>query len=455
MLIRFVIKNLFSFFEAKEFNMLPSRPQSKKLSHHKYNINDFELLKMSSVYGANGAGKSNLIKSLFLLKEMILNEDIPKSFTDKQFKLLKPKNKLSQILSVEFFQNEKSFYYALLINDGIVFTEELYESGLGKKDDKLIFERKTDKDKKTRLKFSDQFESSHENLVLKKVIEKSLSKPNKPILKLLTTLENPYLADIGTALNWFEETLQIVMPEAKPIALAHQIDIDKAFRQYASDIMLSFNTGIQGIKPESKKLNDYFGEDIELDELLKDIEDSPQKMIALKNSRNGDDIILVKEDEQVLVKQLKLEHTGKDGVIAYFNLDEESDGTVRLLDFIPVFDSVVSKNKVFVIDEIERSIHPLLIKALVEKFSQDKQSNGQLIFTTHESSLLDQSIFRPDEIWFVEKDQTGCTDIYPLSDFKEHNITGIRKGYLNGRYGSIPFLANLKDLNWHQYDTEE
>lgn len=454
MLIRFVIKNLFSFFEAKEFNMLPS-PQSKKLSHHKYNIKDFELLKMSSVYGANGAGKSNLIKSLFLLKEMILNEDIPKSFTDKQFKLLKSKNKLSQILSVEFFQNEKSFYYALLINDGIVFTEELYESGLGKKDDELIFERITDKDKKTRLKFSDQFESSHENLVLKKVIEKSLSKPNKPILKLLTTLENPFLADIGTALNWFEETLQIVMPEAKPIALAHQIDIDNAFRQYASDIMLSFNTGIQGIKSESKKLNDYSGEDIELDELLKDIEDSPQKMIALKNSRNGDDIILVKEDEQVLVKQLKLEHTGKEGIIASFNLDEESDGTVRLLDFIPVFDSVVSKSKVFVIDEIERSIHPLLIKALVEKFSQDKQSNGQLIFTTHESSLLDQSILRPDEIWFVEKDQNGCTDIYPLSDFKEHNITDIRKGYLNGRYGSIPFLANLKDLNWHQYDTEE
>jgi AAA15 family ATPase/GTPase len=77
------------------------------------------------------------------------------------------------------------------------------------------------------------------------------------------------------------------------------------------------------------------------------------------------------------------------------------------------------------------------------------------IFTTPESNLLDQNIFRLDEIWFVEKDKNGCTDIYPLSDFKEHNITDIKKGYLNGRYGSIPFLANLKDLNWHQYDSEE
>jgi hypothetical protein len=225
------------------------------------------------------------------------------------------------------------------------------------------------------------------------------------------------------------------------------------FRQYASDIMLCFNTGIHGIKPERKKLKEFFGEDVELDELLKDIEDSPQKMIGKR--WNGDEIVLVKEDKEVLVKQLKLEHSGKEGVIADFNLDEESDGTVRLLDFIPAFNSVANESKVFVIDEIERSIHPLLIKALVKKFSQDKQSNGQLIFTTHESSLLDQSIFRADEIWFVEKDKSGCTDIYPLSDFKEHNITDIRKGYLNGRYGSIPFLANLKDLNWHQYDTEE
>jgi uncharacterized protein len=453
MLIRFVVNNLFSFGQEKEFNMLPSS-HSKNLGHHKYHIKEgFELLKMSSIYGANGAGKSNLIKSLFLLKEMILNEAIPKSFNEKQFKLSKPETRSSQILSVEFVQNAQSFYYAIEINDSIIFTEELYESGLGKQPDKLIFERKTDKEKKTLLKFSDEFESDKESQVLKKVIEKSLSKANKPLLKLLSTLDNPFLADIGTALKWFEETLQIVMPEAKPIALAHHIDIDKAFKQYAEEIMLSFNTGIQGLKTERKKLK--AGEEVELDELLKNIEKSPQKMIGMKNRKNGDEIIVLKENEEIVLKQLKLEHLGTEGVIAEFDLHEESDGTIRLLDLIPAFKSIVSQNKVFVIDEIERSIHPILIKALVEKFSQDQQTNGQLIFTTHESSLLEQNIFRTDEIWFVEKDKQGCTDIYPLSDFKEQKITDIRKGYLNGRYGSIPFLAHLKDLNWHQYDTEK
>jgi hypothetical protein len=131
-------------------------------------------------------------------------------------------------------------------------------------------------------------------------LKKNLSKPNKPIFKLLTTLENQFLAEIETAFNWFENTLQIIKPEEKPIALAHQIDTDKAFKKYAQDIMLSFNTGIYDIKSESKTLKEFFGQDnaTELDSLLKRLEDSPQKMIRFN------EIILVKEGDEILVKQL-------------------------------------------------------------------------------------------------------------------------------------------------------
>ena len=174
-------------------------------------------------------------------------------------------------------------------------------------------------------------------------------------------------------------------------------------------------------------------------------------MIGLRSKR-GEELIVVEEDDKIWVKSLSLEHTGKNGNIAIFGLEEESDGTIRLLDFVPAFRDVITKNKVFVIDEIERSIHPLLIKELLKKFSSDTETKGQLIFTTHESNLLDQEIFRQDEIWFTEKDDNGSTDLYSLSDFKEHKTIDIRKGYLNGRYGSIPFLGNLEDLNWHKYD---
>lgn len=176
-------------------------------------------------------------------------------------------------------------------------------------------------------------------------------------------------------------------------------------------------------------------------------------MISMLNS-NRNEIILVKEDEKIMVYSLKIEHTGKDNRIALFELDEESDGTNRLLDFIPVFQGLVKKEVVYVIDEVERSIHSLLIKELIRKFSLEKKTRGQLIFTTHESNLLDQEIFRKDEIWFTEKDKHGATDLYSLNDFKEHITKDIRSGYLNGRYGAIPFLGNLKDLNWNNYDTQ-
>jgi hypothetical protein len=82
------------------------------------------------------------------------------------------------------------------------------------------------------------------------------------------------------------------------------------------------------------------------------------------------------------------------------------------------------------------------------------QTKGQLILTTHASDLLDQSIFRQDEVWLAEKKINGATELYALSDFKEHNTIDIRKGYLNGRYGAVPFLSDLQDLNWHLYDLD-
>jgi hypothetical protein len=102
----------------------------------------------------------------------------------------------------------------------------------------------------------------------------------------------------------------------------------------------------------------------------------------------------------------------------------------------------------YVVDEIERSIHPIMIKDIIRKLSESETAKGQLIFTTHESGLLDQSIFRPDEIWFAQKDAEQATQLYPLSDYNIHKTANIENGYLNGRYGGIPFLSNLKDLHW-------
>jgi AAA15 family ATPase/GTPase len=455
MLIRFVIENVFSFGERKEFTTIPNK-RLKTLDHHKYNYDGFNLLKIGSIYGANGAGKSNLIKSLELFQKLIIREKIPFRLKDSKFKFNNPEDNQNQIFAIEFLQTGKAFYYGIVFKENIIVTEELYLSGLGKKEDELIYERKTDNKSRTSITFLKEFEKDEKSQILKSILLEEFVKPNEPILKLLSNRDNKFLTNVKIAYKWFEDTLQIITPDSKPRALAHKIDIDNEFKNYAKDLMCSFNIGITDLTSEKKEIQEFFGEDNEkeMDGFIKDIEDSPQKMVGLRSNK-GDELIIVKENDKIWVKALKVGHTGKKDKSVLFSLDEESDGTVRLLDFVPAFKSVISNEKVFIIDEIERSIHPLLIKELVQKFSLDNKTKGQLIFSTHESNLLNQEIFRQDEIWFAEKNKDGSTDLYSLNDFKEHKTIDIQKGYLNGRYGSIPFLGNLQDLNWHDYDTNQ
>jgi len=429
--------------------MLPNT-RYKRLPHHKYDVNGFSLLKMTALYGANAAGKSNLVKAMSLLKDIVTTSKIPPRFSDLQFKF-RDKKYEDQILAVEFFQNEIPFYYALKINKGIIKTEELYISGLGKKEDKLIFERNTNDDGKTTLQFLPEFENDAESQVLKRVVQKNLAKPNEPIFYLLSDMDNPFLKDVSIAFEWVMDTLLFEEISEGQGILAYTADADEEHKKYAEDLIKSFHIGISNLEIETISLEDFLAGNKLTEE--KELEETPS--VHTLETEKGEFVDIKKENNEWGIKQIRLKHFGKNNKTALFELDEESDGTVRLLGFITYFYDIIFKGKTIIIDEIEKSLHPLIIKELIHKFSHEKNTNGQLIFTTHESNLLDQDIFRQDEIWFAEKDKDGCTDLYSLSDYKEHNTIDIRKGYLMGRYGAIPFLGNLKDLNWHVYDTEK
>lgn len=449
MLVRFTLENLFSFGERKEFHMIPNG-KLKTLQHHKYVHDGFELLKMTSLYGANGAGKSNLIKALDLLRRMVLGEQIPLKLRNSHFKLQEKPEGCSQLLAVEFIENGNPYYYALQVLDGVVTVEELYESGLGKGKDQLVYERKTDPiTRKSTLVFSEEHEKDERVQLLKSILLEDFLQPNEPVLKLLHN-RGP-ITQSKVAYNWFSNTLRILTPTSPVPAIIRRMETDESFKSYAEKVMCSLNVGVVSMASEKKQIREFFGLDEEpmIDSLIQEVENSPTHMMSLRNQR-GDQILVVKEGEDYFVKQLRLRHQGTNGIEAAFELDDESDGTIRLLEFVPIFFDLVSRPKVYLIDEVERSIHPLLIKELVSKFSADPDTQGQLIFTTHETNLLDQDMFRQDEIWFAEKDRSGSTDLYSLDDYREHKTIDIRKGYMNGRYGSIPFLGNLRDLNWHE-----
>ena len=453
MFIRCMLRNIYSFGEEKEFNMIPA-PRFTRLNGHKYQSHGLELLKLASFYGANGAGKSNLIRALEFLQDIVITTDLPSPMKLRRMKHFHSSEKPT-VLAVEFINENVPYIYAIEIGNQSVLKEELYISGLGKREDQLVFERSTKEGEggKTVLQLSEEFLKSEEGRVLKGILENNLIKQNKTCLKILSELDNPLLGDAKNAYRWFMHKLAIITPEIRSGGLAHRLDIDKEFHRYAEQVLCSFSVGIKKLLTVKKPITEFFGDDnkSDMEELLNKVTESPGSVLALLNN-DGEEIIVVEEKGKVIVKQLKTEHVTKDGRQVMFDLSEESDGSRRLMDYLPAFKDLLTKDMTFFIDEIERSIHPLLIKEIIGKFSADDNTKGQLICTTHESNLLDQKIFRQDEIWFVEKDLSGCSDLYSLCDFKEHNTTDIRKGYLSGRYGSIPFLANLKDLNWDAYD---
>lgn len=144
------------------------------------------------------------------------------------------------------------------------------------------------------------------------------------------------------------------------------------------------------------------------------------------------------------------QHTTPGGA-AKFELQEESDGTQRLYGLVaPVLD-VLKGGRTLVVDELDGSLHTLLVRRLVSMFHDPSLNlNGaQLIFSTHDTSLLDHTLFRRDQIWFTEKDSDQATRVYPLTDFSPRKLEAWERGYLSGRYGAVPFFGELPDISKH------
>jgi uncharacterized protein len=429
--------------------MLPGR--FNRLPHHVSKVDSIELLKLNALYGANGAGKSNLIHSLAILKDFIIDGEMPIELITETFKFDKESNSKDVYLGIEFIREGVPYYYGLTINQGIIIEEELQISGLNKKEDKILFSR-TDKvgEKNLELIFSKEVEEDEEASIFPKFLKNEILERNKPVLFHMKNRKNKVFDPFKIALDWFEKGLELVLPYSRPNGMALKLEREKEFHEFAIDIMKSFNTGIQNIHVETIPIDDFFGEDNkqEAERITADLRAKTDKMRFLRS--RVEEVLFVLEDNMPVAKKIVFSH-GEDNGNARFEFSEESDGTRRLMEYLPALFTAVNKCKTYFIDEIERSIHPLLIKELIKKFSHDTETRGQLIFSTHESNLLDQDIFRPDEIWFAEKNKQGATELYALSEFKEHHTIDIRKGYLNGRYGGIPFLGNLKDLNWEKY----
>jgi hypothetical protein len=454
MLITFKVSNFLSFDEETTFSMLAGKV--KEPPTHTIAIgtgrNKINVLKTAILYGANASGKSNLIKAIDFAKQLITKGIKEVDTYNKHFRLDAEAINKPTKFEFEFKVGEKIYAYGVVLSlKNRTFLEEwLFE--VGKTSDKPIFERTVLEIGKSKIDIHVKFDPEGEKRfdVYKKDV--------KNTQLFLYEVNDKDIEDINgsdifeASFNWFDDYLFIVYPQSKFFALDTLIE-DKPFEEEFCKFLIMFNTGIksiQAIEVSEDELTNIVPKNL-LDKIHNDFRDEKMERAGINIS--GSKIYIQKLDDEILkFKKMVSKHlqiANNDYESQIFEIHEESDGTQRIMDLIPILMMLSNSENTVFIDEIDRSLHPELTHKIVEIFLANSQGvESQLIATTHESSLLDLDLLRRDEIWFVEKDNAGASRLYSLEEFKPRHDKEIRKAYLQGRFGAIPFIADVSNLGW-------
>jgi uncharacterized protein len=451
MLITFKISNFLSFDKEIVFSMQAGRVET--FPHHYIkgkSRNEINILKSSLIYGANASGKSNFIKAIEFAKKLI-TKGLKDTYTEnKHFRLDENKLSAPTQFEFEFKHNDKMYAYGVVLSlsERKIKEEWLFE--LMKTTDKPIFERKVAENGKSEINLSLKFDA--EGQARFNVYKKDI-KDNQLFLAEINDKDIddiPNIKPFQDAFDWFKNEIVIIYPHTEFEGLDF-IGNNKEMQTSFCHFLSLFNTGIEGIETIEQEVEEDFPSFLK-EKILNELHEKGENAaISVKMGKHTFSFSKNKENEVKLFK-LKTKHKIRNSYESvYFDIPEESDGTQRILDLIPAFVAMTRTNRTYFIDEIDRSLHPELTQKMIQLFLNNTQNTeSQLIATTHESSLLDLSFLRRDEIWFVEKDKEGASQMYSLEQFKPRYDKEIGKSYLLGRFSAIPFISSVENLGWLQ-----
>ena len=449
MLIRFTIENFRSFKDRVEFSLIPSKGTLKP--QHKTNpVKGTSVLKTAVVFGANASGKSNLIKAIEFGKKLILKgTKAEQPITFEIFKLDKKSIKENARIEYEIQHKNKNYAFGFVFNSKEIIEEWLFE--INKKTEIKIFERtntnhfvfpalfkKNNKDEQQFITFTAKG-TPRNQLFLTQI-------RNTNIKENVTDI-----TDILNVIDWFQNALTVIYPNSKTVDKKFELIENNNLIKIFTEMLDYFDTGIDGIVFKEIEF-----EKIELPEAVKEkiknnllSDKSEKKGALLSNSEDDKYYIITKNNKNELkAKLLKTKHNVVGGNYELFDLTNESDGTRRIMDLIPLIIDFFKGGNVFIVDEIERSLHPNLVYDLFGFFLEKCENiNSQFIVTSHETTLLNQKLLRKDEIWFTVKDKQGISHLHSLEDYNIRFDKEIRKDYLLGRFKGVPKLGNRNNLS--------
>jgi hypothetical protein len=420
MLIEFSVANFRSLRERQTFSLVKAKGDelAETNSFKVQAVNEYALLRSAAIYGPNAGGKSNLVLALSAMKRIVLESATTRQRGDKlpvmPFRLSQATQGAPSEFEITFIVDQVRYQYGFTATDQRVHEEWLLAYPKGRP--QRWFGRDWNESKQ---RYDWELGNS---LVGEKQLWQKSTRDNALFLSTAVQLNSEQLQPIY---DWFKTTLR----------LANVGGWDPGFSASLCE------------KNEKSQIMEFLhAADINIDDIIVekspfDLKVLPDEMPAhVKEAISGD----LKDRQLVKINTV---HKDSDGNNVVFDFKDESDGTQKLFAFAGPWIDSLAHGYVLFIDELHDNLHPSLVQFLVQLFHSKvtNPENAQLVFTTHETSILNQEVFRRDQIWFCEKDDQQATIVYPLTDFSPRKgRENLELGYLSGRYGALPYVRPLR-----------
>ena len=424
MLIEFSVTNYRSIREKQTLSMAASKYYGELKDQNCFNSGIPglpQLVRSAVIYGPNASGKSNLLLALSFMQYMVESSAKEIQAGEKldfyPFQLDRASKDKESEFEVLFIEDGVRYQYGFAVNKARVMREWLIAYP-GRRPQRWFDREYNRKTKMDAYEFGPRFMGGR-----LRQDWKSATRGNALFLSVAVQFNSEQLMPV---FNWFQKRLRVLSPNftLDPGYTARVCETEEEKKKVIK-FMNAADLSISDIRVIKKKFTP--------DELPKDMPS------ALKEHYR-------KELEGKELREVKFMHKNVEtSEMVSFDPEDESDGTTNLFAFAGPWLDVLGHDKVLFVDEIDSSLHPLIVHQLVRLMHQSS-GKAQLVFTTHDTTILSQNIMRRDQVWFIEKDKHNASKLYPLSDFKAREKEALERGYLRGRYGAIPFIQQTLKL---------
>lgn len=449
MLINFQVKNFGSFWKPTNFSMIAS--SIRRHPSHVAEIDGCDVLRSAFIFGANAGGKSNFVKAIGFAKRVI-EDGLDDVSCDRRHFRLAPDGKNDNIGVFQFtIRADQDFYeYGVAISyDRAAIASEWLTLQTDKSHPLEIFscdwtgstpkiETGFELDDADKTRFDVYCEDARVATLRKRTFLAEIAE------KRSRRDAGSFFAHFASVFTWFRN-LKVIFPETTFGGMIRYV-LDEKARLSFGTLLNHFDTGIETLDTQ----------DVDAEKVLSFLPPEKRQMLKAKIiaelTRDKDSVATLNapDDNAYLVhfrngrltmEKVVADHGRKDDP---FDRQDESDGTQRLYDLLPL-QRMFAEDTVVIIDELDRSLHTKATLEFIRAFFEHSDGHrSQLIATTHDAAILDLALLRQDEIWFVERGEDHASTLFPLTKFKARFDKDIQKDYLLGRYGALPIFRSIR-----------